>query len=156
MTQAPEEDELARLVAFLLAWIGEREATARAAPGPRWQQARERLGRPGHWHGTRAELVTLPARDPFDTLSVGEELLRAEGTDARQRGALIRFVTANAPDAVLADLASKRAIIAKCQDVLNNHFSDDFTADNLAVAILQTMAAPFVAHPGFDPAWRTA
>lgn len=143
----------AGLTEFLLARIAEREQRAAAAPGPNWQAVVERSGSPGHWHGIAAHLVCLPGRDRFDSLSVGEEVLRSQRP---ARSAAVEHAVGNDPAHVLARCAADRRLIEFVTGVQTYAGEPPgWDADDAAalLTVLRLLALPDAGHRDYRPEW---
>src|SRR4051794_15853562 len=103
---------------------------------------------------TGGTVTVMPAAR---TLTLADFLLARIAEDEE----VTRFVVANTdldeqpaelvgspfdPPRVLAECAAHRRIVEECQDIIENHFSDDFTADHLAQDTLQLLALPYADH----------
>ncbi|GHH57886.1 DUF6221 family protein [Lentzea cavernae] len=59
------------------------------------------------------------------------------------------------PVAVLAQCDAHEAILNECVRVRDVHFSDDFTADHLAEAVIRQLGLAYQHRPGFREEWRS-
>ena len=133
---------------FLLARIAEDEDIARRAAGPVWVMGVDREGGPGRWRHV-AQLVALPVADPTDTLSIGDELLRAEhGNDSARAFRSVQHVVRWDPARVLAECEAKRRIVERYGYLYEHGDSGDMRW------VLPLLALPYASHPDYDPVWR--
>lgn len=134
------------LAEFLTARYDEHEADAQAATAGPWD-ARKVSG-PGFGYD-QSEVV-----QPSDVPDRG---FYALGMDALY-GPDARHIARHDPAYVLADIASKRAIVRlhtgahECRDVLE--YPDGYVRDGEWCTTLRLLAVPFAAHPDYDERWR--
>jgi hypothetical protein len=120
---------LMRLIDWLWEQLAEDERVASAAaPGP-W-----RLGDEGE-----------------DVIAVdGIQAAEAFALNGPQARATAAFIAANDPARVLAEVAARRAIVARCHAA----FGDGTTSGAyLAEDVLRELAQPYASRPGFRPEW---
>jgi hypothetical protein len=113
---------------FLLARIREDEAAANAAADGPWSIVHGRI-----WTGPEG-----PG---------GTELFRASGSRAWYPDAV--HIVRNEPRRVLAECASKRALL----DAVKAHADGEWEDDPIHHQVLAAMAAVYADHPDYEPAW---
>ncbi len=144
------------IVAFLTRCLDEDQQLAEAAasvdPAP-WTAAtddeRDNDQRSGHGFGVvvAADEVALWDCEGSSTLCM--------------TASTARFVAANDPARVLADIAAKRKLLDTAQrlyadaaDLAKDANPEWITLHGIANAITQALAALYAARPGYNPAWK--
>ena len=145
MRAPPEGDgagDVTGIVEFLNARYDELEAAAKAASPGRWRLIESMRNQLREW-----------------IIGVGSDwgvstILATYSLDAAV------FVVGNSPEFVLADIASKRAIVADCEKAVataRKLYGDDESRyspwSKIALRTLKRLAAPFSGHPDYTPSW---
>lgn len=71
--------------------------------------------------------------------------------------AVNEYVLRLTPARMLAEVNTKRRIIAECEKLLTARESSselDWAADLLAIDVLRLLTLTYTDHPDFDPSWR--
>jgi len=137
----------------LAGWLQEQldhdERIAREATALEWVCASERDGKPGHWRGIKAWLVTAAvSADPLAAIQpVGDEIARCES--ARDTTHIARHDPAH----VLADIAAKRSVINVFVSKAAEHQSH-WSEMWFAKEVLGALAEPYSDRPGYQEATR--
>jgi hypothetical protein len=120
------------LVTFLRARLDEREAAAKAAGGDSWVAEPRTYG-------------------SYAVACDGEPVVYDEGAPTEAQATHIAL---NDPAYVLDDVAAKRRIVDEAERYspeLEHGDNGEWALD----MVLRLLAAPFVSHPDFDPAWAS-
>lgn len=96
--------------------------------------------------------------DAFDTLTKGPELAGPVAVLPRFGEAAAAVIVWNTPRRALADLASKRAILALCDRIMEDEPAEGWYqgASPVGVARLTKLylATPYADHPDYREEWR--
>lgn len=142
---------------FLTARYDEAQARAEACaqPGP-WQARFDPSGNHASSAGEWEIIGVSAGGTSYEVVGSGWE-----GGGVWQQ-ADAEFIAANSPAVVLADVASKRAIVEGYQSAVTQAAAGGLAKRAFAFLLVQAMrlvlrdlAAPYAEHPDYDPAWTT-